>query len=410
VVRDLPPPPAGNRITYDSDIPGFGCRTTAASAKSFVLNYRVAGRERRITIGSWPAWKAAQAREKASALRRQVDDGSDPMQNRQDRREAPTVADLAKLYREVHLPTKRPGSAANDEMTLRKHILPRFGRMPVADVRRADIIDLHRDITRTGPIAANRTRALLSTMFNLAISEEWRADNPCKGTPRNQENRRERFLSEVEIGRLSDALAASPEQASANAIRLLLLTGARRGEVLSMTWDQIDFEAGAWTKRAATTKQKKTHRVPLSAPALALLSDMKAEADRENARRVRDGLPPIDFVFPGTSRPGPDGRRGEQPLHSLKTLWAGVCRKAELEDVHLHDLRHSFASLLASSGASLPLIGALLGHTQAQTTLRYSHLADSAMRAAAERAGAIIQAAGGPSADVLPMTGGRRVS
>ena len=392
MVRGLPAPPSGNRVTYDSDVPGFGCRVTSTGARAFVLNYRVAGRERRITIGSYPAWKTGQAREQAGALRRQVDLGEDPMQTRQEQREAPTIADLANRYREVHLPNKRAGSAENDELALRKHILPRFERTLVTDVRHADIVDLHREITKTTPIAANRIVALLSTMFSLAIREEWRADNPCKGIKKNQENRRERFLSPAEIARLSEALAASPEQASANAVRLLLLTGARRGEMLGAKWSEFDLAAGTWVKPGSRTKQRTLHRVPLSVPAISLLSQMKAAAGND-----------ATYVFPSTSRPGPDGLRTEQPMQTLKTMWSGVRRKAGLDDVHLHDLRHSFASLLASGGASLPLIGALLGHSNPITTNRYAHLADNPLRAATERVGAIVAGATEAGAEVVRM-------
>ena len=383
IVRDLAAPASGNRITYDSEVIGFGCRVTSAGARSFVLNYRVAGRERRITIGKWPNWKTAAARREASILKRKVDVGDDPLHQRQARRDAPTVAELADLYRKVHLPSKRPASAAGDELALRKHILPKLERMRVAEVQHADVAELHRAVTKTAPIGANRMLALLSTMFNLAIREKWRSDNPCHGVKRNQESRRERFLAPAEIARLSKALAASPEQASANAIRLLLLTGARRGEVLGARWDEFDLDAGTWTKPGARTKQKTLHRVPLSGVAIALLSEMRAKAGKD----------PI-YLFPSMSRPGPDGRRREQPLRSLKTMWGAMCRKAQLRDVRLHDLRHSFASMLASGGASLPLIGALLGHTQSQTTLRYAHLVDDALRGAVEQVGAILHTRG----------------
>jgi integrase len=218
------------------------------------------------------------------------------------------------------------------------------------------------------------------------------------GIERAPEQKRQRYLSPAEIIRLSAALADHPERGSANAVRLLLLTGARRGEVLSATWDQIDLAGGVWTKPAATTKQKRDHRIPLSAPALQLLVEMKAGADTENERRTRCELTPVPFLFPGK-----DGR----PQGDFKHFWAAVCRTAEIEGVRVHDLRHTHASILASLGLSLPIIGALLGHTQAATTHRYAHLMDDPLRAATDRLGAVVTGAGQTGGDVVPIAAGR---
>ena len=220
-------------------------------------------------------------------------------------------------------------------------------------------------------------------MFAVAMAEEWRGDNPCRGVERNPENRRELFLTPAEIARLGDALAGSPEKVSANAIRLLLLTGARRGETLAARWAEFDLDAGVWVKPSAHTKSKKSHRVPLSAPALTLLSAMYAARDET-----------CPFVFPGATKPVGKGRVEVQPLTTVRKAWLGVCKKAGLAvqverrtkagkpvlnpkgepvrewapAVRVHDLRHTYASILASSGLSLPIIGALLGHTQSATT------------------------------------------
>jgi integrase len=298
VVRDLKAPAAGNSITYDTEVKGFGVRVTAqrvvvkngkpkvtGGARSYILNYRADGIERRYTIGSSPDWKTGAAREEAKALKKRIDRGEDPMADRHTAREAPTMADLAALYREQHLPRKREGSREGDEILLRKHVLPNLGNRRVAAIRHTDVAALHRDITKSTPIAANRCIALLSKMFAIAIKEEWRSDNPAKGVERNPENKRERYLTPAEIARLSEVLANHPEKASANAVRLLLLTGARRSEVLGATWDQFDLEVGAWVRPAHLTKQAKTHRIPLSAPALALLVGMKAEIDSINEKR-----------------------------------------------------------------------------------------------------------------------------
>jgi integrase len=207
-----------------------------------------------------------------------------------------------------------------------------------------------------------------------------RSSNPCRGVARNPEERRQRFLSPAEMARLAVALDQRQEHTSVALVRFLLLTGARFSEAATATWPQFDLERGTWIKPSAHTKQKREHAVPLSAPALMLV------------RQMREQNGSSEFLFPG-----PTGR----PVGTIKTFWRSVTRQAGLEGVRVHDLRHSFASVLASGGASLLLIGQLLGHTQAATTARYSHLVDSVQREAVERAGAVI--AGQPIAEVLPL-------
>jgi integrase len=392
VVRELPAPPSGNRITYDTDVKGFGCRVTTAGAKSFVLNYQAAGRERRLTIGSFPDWSTKQARERARELKREIDTGGDPLGEREAERTAPTVNELADRFEAEHLPRLRPGTQDEYRRLLRLYIRPQLGRTKVGALRYAEIEALHRKIMQTAPYSANRTIAVLSKMLSLSIKWGLRQDNPCRGIERAPERKRQTFLTPAQIGRLLEVLAAHPERVSANAVRLLTLTGARKGETLRAKWDDLDLGAGVWLKPGHTTKQTTDHRVPLSPPALALLSEMRAEADRENAQRGKDGLAPIPWVFPG-SKP----ITGEwSHLQDIKHFWAAVCEAAGLKGIRIHDLRHTYASILASSGLSLPIIGALLGHTQAATTHRYAHLLDDPLRAATERAAAVIIGAGKP--------------
>ncbi len=409
LVKALEAPASGNRITYDEEVKGFGIRITSAGARAFILNYRAAGRERRITIGSYPDWSAAPARDRAKELKRDVDSGGDPMGDRHTDRAAPTVNALADRFVEEHLDKRRAKTVTDYKSVLRLYIRPQLGTTRVADVRHSDVEKLHRSIAKSAPYQANRTIAVLAKMLSLAVKWEMRADNPARGIERAAEERRERFLSPAEIGRLADALTAHHEKTSVNAIRLLMLTGARRGETLAAKWTEFDLAAGVWLKPSAHTKQKKVHRVPLSAPALALLTEMQAKA---KAGAV--------YLFPGD--PG-------EPLTEIKRVWAAVCKKAGLavevekrteagkpvkddegkpvmvwqSTVRVHDLRHTYASILASSGLSLPIIGALLGHTQAATTQRYAHLADDPLRAATERAGAVISGAGKAGAEVVAM-------
>ncbi len=407
IVKALPTPPKGNRIHYDSEVKGFGCRVTAKGTRAFILNYRTrTGRERRYTIGAFPDWKTVAARAEASELKKRIDRGEDPLAEIEADRNAKTVADLCERFEEEHLARLRPNTAKDYRSQIRLEILPDLRHRKVADITFSDIDALHRKITRRGvPYHANRVLATLSKMFSLAIRWGWRADNPCKGVERNQEEKRHRYLSGDELARLTKALAEAEDQQAANIVRLLLLTGARRGELQSATWDQFDLSTGVWVKPGATTKQKTLHRVPLSAPARQLLVEMRGKAVS-------------DYVFPGRA----SGHRVE-----IKTAWRDLCIAAGIvttetvkdakgrervvvkPSARLHDLRHTYASVLASAGQSLPVIGALLGHTQAQTTARYAHLFDDPLRAATERVGAIVMPSNETNAgDVVPMKGGTR--
>jgi integrase len=394
--------PAGGRahaIYYDGEVKGFGLRVTKGGARSFVLNYRARGIERRYTIGAYPDWKVAAAREEAKRLKRLVDQGRDPMVERHEERAAPTVNDLVDRYLAEHAPRKRERSRQEDESLIRQWIRPELGNKRVADLRHADVERVHRKITAYGTLTrANRAAALLSKMLNLAVRWEMRVDNPARGLERNQEEKRNRYLAGDELRRLTEALAAHPNQDAANAIRLLLLTGARRGEVLGATWDQFDLEEGVWTKAASFTKQKKLHRVPLSAPVRQLLAEIKHAADQRPAEANRELSP---FVFPAQRT----ARKGVGHLVEIKGPWAAICKAAQLSGVRVHDLRHSYASILASAGLSLPVIGALLGHTQPGTTARYAHLFDDPLRAATERVGAVVTGNGDhkPGADVIAI-------
>ncbi len=397
-VRKLTTPGTGNKVTYDDEVKGFGVRVTSAGARAFVLNYRAAGRERRITIGSFPDWTVKQARDEAKALKRRIDVGEDPMAQRHEDRGAKTVADLCDIYEAEYLPARRATTQEDYRSLIRLYIRPEFGKMKVAALVHRDIAKLHREIAKRAPYRANRMAAVLSTMMGLAIKEGWREDNPTRGIERADEEKRERFLSPEEIVRLAEALATHPEKISANAIRLLLLTGARRGEALNATWDQFDLASGVWTKPSAHTKQKKPHRVPLSAPAMALITGMRKEA-----------VPGCPYVFPSakTSKVGGSGPPTYEALTEIKRTWASVCKTAGLAGVRLHDLRHSYASVLASGGLSLHIVGALLGHTQPRTTARYAHLYDDVLRAATERVGAVVTGAPKERAEVVSMAGRR---
>ena len=390
VVRKLEPPETGHAIHWDAAVPGFGLRVTSAGFKSFVLNYRVkgTGRERRTTIGSFGDWTTAGARDKAKQLRRMVDDGGDPLGDVESDREAPTVADLIERFETEHLPRRRPSTQKGYRQMLAKHIRPALKHLKVSEVTYSDIDRLHRKITKnSGPYAANRTIAVVSKMFSLAIKWGMRTDHPARGVEFNAEDERKRYLSNGELTRLTAALAEYSDQQAANVVRVLLLTGARSSEVFGMRWDQLDFETGIWSKPASSTKQKAHHSVPLSAPLLQLLSGIERKSE---------------FIFPS--------ERGLDHIVTIRKAWAAICKAANISGLHVHDTRHSFASQLASGGASLPLIGALLGHSSEATTKRYVHLFQDPQRQAVERVGAIVTAASQNSvgATVEPFPKGGR--
>jgi integrase len=387
-IKSLKAPASGNRIYYDEQVGGFGVRVTAGGAISFILTYWTRGRQRRHTIGRHPEMNATAAREEAIRLRDEIRRGGDPLRDKELRREAPTIADLYNDYIERHAKIHlRPNTIRSAEGMATKHILPKIGHIKVADLTRRDVEELHNSV-KDAPYQANRVRALLSKMMNLAKAWEWRDDNPCEGVPKFREEKRERWLSTQEIERLCDALDKYSNESVANAIRLMLLTGARKSEALTARWEDFNLELGVWTKPSHHTKQKRTEHVPLSAPAVQLLASMKEKAD---------GNP---HLFPGDV--------AEQPLNEIKWAWAKLCKQAKIENVRIHDLRHTYASHLVSSGMSLPIVGRLLGHTQPQTTARYAHLADDPLRQATNRFASIVAAARSRQrAEVVPLRSDR---
>lgn len=377
-----------NLIIYDDEVAGFGLRITAAGARAFVLSYRIARRERRLTIGSWPDWSVTAAREEAKRFKREIDLGNDPLGRRIEARRAPTVRELIDRYLEEHAVRLAAHTRTNQTYMLRQLVEPEWGTHKAADITPEEVdsilIKIAKGRPRPGkrgrpkrcprptPYAANRAGALLRKMFNLAIRWGIRADNPARGFLKNPEVPRDRYLNLEEIGRLAQALEKLPSKRAADAIRFILLTGARRGEALNARWDQLDLDNAVWTKPAATTKQRRLHRAPLSHAAVALL------------RTIRDRVPEDSpWVFPGDVE--------GQALLEVKKSWHWVRKAANLPDVRIHDLRHTFASLLVSGGMTLPMIGGLLGHTQVQTTQRYAHLFDDPLRVGLNQVGEILR-------------------
>jgi len=429
VVKALPAPARGNTITYDSEVKGFGCRVTAAGARSFIINYRTRdGRERRYTIGETSAWKVKAARKEAGDIRAQIRSGFDPLavlegERRARREEAAhaTVDTLCDRFEALHLPKLRGASVRDYKSIIKLYIRPELGKLKVRDVTHAHVEKLHRTVSKRAPTRANRVVAVLSKMFAFAAKTAASDDldppvpmrldgyNPAKGVERNQETKRHRYLSKAEVVALMKALSGLEDKQAANVIRLLLLTGCRKGELLSARWSQFDLVAGVWTKPSAATKQKTMHRVPLSEPARQMLVEIR-DAVTAAAKAKDEQLPNDGYVFPGRNK-------GQPHRTELKGAWADLCAAAKLVEAHeaknakgepitilkptarMHDLRHTYASMLASSGLSLPIIGALLGHTQASTTQRYSHLMDDPLRLATQQVGEMVMPTVSPAND-----------
>ncbi len=316
-----------------------------------------------MTLGRYPEITVARARKLAASHRDRVAQGHDPLEEKDTLLRAPTMKDLWERYESDHLPRLAKRGQSDQRAMWSKWILPALGNKKVLSVTYSDVEALHRKITTLTPVRANRVNEVLRKSFGLAIRWGWIATNPAGGFVKNHEEPRHLYLKPAEVRALLAALSDDKDQDGADAIRLLILTGARRGETLRAEWSQFDLEAGIWTKPSSHTKQRRVHRVPLSAPATALL-------------KLRKSLSQSHLVFPG-----PSG----VPRYDLKGIWRRVTKVAGLEKIRVHDLRHTYASLLISNGFGLAIIGNLLGHTQTQTTNRYAHLHDDALREASDK-------------------------
>ena len=361
-------PAERERIVWDDAITGFGVRVHPTGRKVYIVKYRHEGRSVKVTIGPHGPLTPAAARARAAEIVTLAKTGRDLEGKIPRGKRGATVADLAKRFMDEYAPAHlKPGTARLYRKIIDNRILPRLGKRRVGDIGKNDVAALHHEM-RDVPGHANRTLSVLSRMLTLAEVWEMRPEgvNPCRHVKKYPEHRRERFLSDDEYRRLGAALRDAEREgfassASIAAIRLLMLTGCRSGEIMSLRWEHVDLEAGELRLRDSKTGSKVVH---LGEPAIAVLRGIPR----------MEGSP---WVLPGV-------RQGKHIAY-LHDSWRRILKRAEIENLRIHDLRHSFASGGLLVGEGLPMIGKLLGHNRVTTTSRYAHLANDPVKAAANR-------------------------
>ena len=399
-------------LVRDTDVKGYVLVMTPAGAKSYAVDYRAgSGRgspKRRLTIGKHGSpWTPETARAEAKRFLAEVAAGRDPASARQEDRKALTFDNLIALYLTEGISHKKASTLKADRGRIEHHLRPLLGKLRADRIVRADVERMRNAVAagktaekimsgekrRSGSMArggqgvAAQCVALASSVFAFAVERALCADNPARGVKKAPVRKVERFLSEAEIARLAEALDIEAQRSGnpypSAAIKLLLLTGCRRGEIVNLYWDHVDFERECLRLPDSKTGAKVVY---LNAPARALLQELPRMADN---RRVIPGM------------------RADSASAAIDNSWSRVRSAAGLGDVRLHDLRHSFASVGAASGLSLPIIGALLGHKHAATTQRYAHLSADPLRAANDAVGARIAAAMRRKAEAIPAEGAK---
>jgi integrase len=360
LVQKLPPLPEGavkNRI-FDDRLVGF-IAEQRVSGVTFYFRYNDArNRRHEVRLGRLGDVTVDQARKRAEQLKAEVSLGGDPVAEKAKLRAVPTVAEFAKERYIPHV-QERQRAAHNVEAYLRKRILPAIGKKALDEVTSQDVAELRRKLVSEDLAngTVNRHLATVRAMFNQALKWElYQGRNPASSPGMLREVHRDRYLSATETQALFRALAADPDETAASVLALLAVTGARRGEALKATWENVDLDRCILT--VPRSKSGRTRYIPLSQVAVAILQ-------RQLAKRAIH--PENPYVFPSARREG-------QPVEGVRGAWVRAKKAAGLpEDLRVHDLRHSFASALANSGTPLNEIGTVLGHTQLSTTTRYAH-------------------------------------
>jgi len=363
---------AGVKDTYiwDTDLKGFGLKITPKGRKVYITQYRIGKRSRRVTLGIHGTLTTEEARQLAKRSLGKVSSGVDPAHERDVANADYSIEALFQAFEEGYLRIRvKPDTAKDYRRVFEHYIFPRFKHVTVRNITKQDMLRLHHDMRMT-PYRANRTRAKMSKFFNWCEEHGYRDEfsNPTRHVKKYKEHARHRYLSSEEQERLGKALNEAEEQNIAssyavNAIRLLSLTGARLREITHLKWEYVNFERGTLDLPDSKTGRKTIY---LNAAAKDILAQIVRQADNP-------------YVICGLVEGG--------PLINLQKSWARIRTMAGIEDVRMHDLRHTFASVAAMGGMSLPMIGALLGHSQPQTTARYAHLAADPLKEAAEQIG-----------------------
>ena len=372
--------PVGDKdaVYWDRKLQGFGVRVYPSGSKVYVVQTRAGGKSKRVAIGRHGVITSEQARAKATQMIARIKAGEDP--NPDAAKPAPTVAELAERYLTEHVEVRcKPRTVEACRWLVKKFVIPDLGKMAIDAVDREHIAALHHK-HRDTPYQANRILEVARKMFNLAEAWGLRKDggNPCRFVQKYKEKKRERFLTDEEFHRLGQVLNeieadGSETLAAVTAIRLLMLTGCRLSEIQTLRWEDVNLEAAEIRLRDGKTGAR---MVPLSGAAVSVLSALPRPEDN-----------PWVIV----------GKKAGAHLTDLQHPWRRIRARADLDDVRIHDLRHSFASRALALGESLPMIGKLLGHTQVQTTARYAHLANESVKASGSRVGDSIGAHIAPS-------------
>jgi integrase len=357
---------------WDEELKGFGLRVYPSGRKVYLAQFRAGGRVRRVNIGTHGALTAEAARTEAMKHLSDVRLGGDPASERDRRKASPTIKEFGKRFLAEHVASHcKPTTQAEYKRSVELFINPKLGTHRIIDVTRADVVELHQSM-KTTPYQANRTLGVLSIMFTVAHSWGVRTDgvNPCWKVKRYKEVKRERYLTPDELARLGKVLRESTDEPEAvNCIRLLLLTGCRLSEIQKLKWEHVDLDASLL-------------RLPDSKTGAKLVSLGKAAID------VFKGITKItDNPYVIT------GKVEGQHLTDMQKPWRRLRKRAGLDNVRIHDQRHSFASDALQLGEDLTMIGRLLGHTQVQTTARYAHLKTGPIKAAADKVAGAIAAA-----------------
>jgi len=348
---------------WDDVLKGFGLRVYPSGRKMYLAQFRVGGRLRRVNIGLHGPLTPDMARTAAMKHLSEVRLGGDPANERDRRKASPTMKDFGTRFLSDHVALHCKASTYREyERSIQLFINPKIGSHRIIDITRADVVGLHQSMKHV-PYQANRTLGVLSVMFTVAHTWDVRTDgvNPCWKVKRYKEEKRERYLTRDELARLGKVLSeARDEPEAVNCIRLLLLTGCRLSEIQTLKWDYIDDMAGVL-------------RLPDSKSGAKLVPIGKAAIDVLEAIPKLAGNP---YVI--------TGRIEGQHLTDMQKPWRRLRKRAGLDGLRIHDLRHSFASDALELGQDLTMIGRLLGHSQVQTTARYAHLKTDPIRSAAD--------------------------